>query len=101
MPGADSAALPRLERDAERVLTVVIRSNAGLTYSTGWSAFARFVIRMTGLPGGVNQVDGEAFVDQESHGVAIAASRRRDRCAGCWSRQGCLRGRPRSGYAAA
>lgn len=56
---------------------------------------------VTGLPGGVNQVDGEAFVDRESHGVAIAASRRRERCAGCRSRQGCLRGRPRSGYAAA
>lgn len=37
---------------------------------------------MAGLPGNGNQIDGEAFVDQKSHDIAIAASRRRDRCIG-------------------
>ena len=52
---------------------------------------------MAGLCGDGNQVDAEAFVDQKSHGAAIARSGRRARRTGGRSRQGCLRGRPRSG----
>ena len=37
---------------------------------------------MAGPPCDGDQVDSEAFIDQKSHDTAIAASRRRDRCAG-------------------
>jgi hypothetical protein len=52
---------------------------------------------MAGLRGDGNQVDAEAFIDQKSRGSVIVASGRRERWTAGWSRQGCLRGRPRSG----
>jgi hypothetical protein len=52
---------------------------------------------MARLPGDGNQVDAETFVDQKPHDTAMVSSLRRARRTGFISRQGWLRGRPRSG----
>jgi hypothetical protein len=50
--------------------------------------------------GNRNQINAQALVDRKPHCTSIAASFRRVPCAGGRLRQGCERGRPRSGYAA-
>jgi hypothetical protein len=44
---------------------------------------------MARLPGDGNQVDAEAFIDQKPHDTAMVSTRRRARCEGFRSRQGC------------
>ena len=62
----------------------------------GVRAFAVLGV-MVFVPGDGNQVDAKTFVDQKPHDTAMSASRRRARCTGLLSCQGCLRGRPRKG----